>query len=304
MEMPKNRIALPDMNWFEFDILSQLFIRRKYGNEILNDLNMKFGKGSISSGKLYPALQKLEKKGYIKRVVKTKDDHGEKGTRGVERVYFTITSSGIRELENATTYSVNSLFHGMLNKLQMEVAERVFEIISGSIGTSFKCGMVKHDLEKNLEMVFSKMDQFNDVDFYFLTIPCMHAEIDIEHGPSYMDNSTYLPSKTDDIPLRDGYLDALCAAMLLHDLDEWDEFLREGARVLRPGGMFVVVDFAKFDSYILEAMMRHFHRKRDEDDVLLGLDRDTLKEALSRHLEDVDTERMKEIIIAYGRKPL
>ncbi len=300
--MHKNRITLPDMNWFEFDILSQLFIERKYGNEILNDLNMKFGEGSISSGKLYPALQKLEKKGYIKRTPIPKEDHRDKGTRGVERVYFTITSSGIKELENATTYSINSLFHGMMNRLQMEVAERVFEILSGSMGASFKCGIIKHDQEKNLEMIFSRMDQFNDVDLYFLVIPCMHSAVHVEHGRSSMENFSYLPSKIDDIPLKDGYLDVLCATMLFHDLDDWDPLLKEVKRVLRPGGIFVVVDFARFESYIMEAMMQHFHKARCEEEKLLGLRAEELEEALSGFFKDVKTERMKDIILAYGKK--
>ena len=58
---------LPDLNWFEFEVLSQLMGKQMYGNEILALLNQKFGEGSISSGKLYPVLQKLERKGFIER---------------------------------------------------------------------------------------------------------------------------------------------------------------------------------------------------------------------------------------------
>ncbi len=146
------------------------------------------------------------------------------------------------------------------------------------------------------------MDQFNDVDLYFLVIPCMHSAAHVEHGRGSRENFTYLTSKIDDIPLKDGYLDVLCAAMLFHDLDDWGPLIKEVERVLRPGGMFVVVDFARFDSYIMEAMMQHFHKAKCEKEKLLGLGAEELDEALSGYFKDVKTERMKDIILAYGIK--
>jgi DNA-binding PadR family transcriptional regulator len=91
--MTKN-FQFPNLNWFEFEILTQLMSQRRYGNEILLELNCKFGPGSFSSGKLYPALQKLEKKHYIKRVKEKKKAAGV--IRGVDRVYFTLTPDGKR----------------------------------------------------------------------------------------------------------------------------------------------------------------------------------------------------------------
>ncbi|MEA3559566.1 MAG: methyltransferase domain-containing protein [Candidatus Thermoplasmatota archaeon] len=293
---------LPDMNWFEFEVLSQLLSREKYGNEILMDLNLKFEMGSISSGKLYPALHKLEKRGYIKRT-KKKGETGKKGvTRGVERVYFSITKFGRSELENVTRYTSVSFIHGFFNILQKEASKKVYEIIERSVGPSPNCGIARICMESGMEKVFMEMDELHNARFFFL-------EMSIEGGvacTSIPENPiidvTYIPSKIDDIPLKDGYLDAIVVTMLLHDLDEWEPLITECVRTLRPGGIFVVVDFARFDSYVLESLMQEVHKLHKREEKLMGLSLADVSSSLSKHLEDVKTERMKEILLAYGRK--
>ena len=59
--MANEGIALPDLNWFDFEVLSHLLGENRYGHELLVLLNKKFGEDAVSSGKLYPALQKLER---------------------------------------------------------------------------------------------------------------------------------------------------------------------------------------------------------------------------------------------------
>ena len=294
---------LPDMNWFEFEVLSQLLRREKYGNEILTNLNLKFKMESTSSGKLYPALQKLERKEYITRV-KRKGETGEKGvTRGVERVYFSITDLGRSELANVTRYSSVSFIQGFLNVLQKEASRKVYEIIKEVSGPSPKCGIARICKESGIEEVFMGIEEMHSTKFFFLemAIDGKVACSSVPENPTI--DVTYIPSKIDDIPLKDGYLDAIVVVMLLHDLDEWEPLIAEGTRILRPGGIFVVVDFARFDSYVLEALMQEVHKLHKREEKLMGLPLADVASSLSKHLEEVKTERLKEILLAYGRKP-
>lgn len=57
------------------------------------------------------------------------------------------------------------------------------------------------------------------------------ANIEVRHG------------EATDLPLRDGEVDAVFAHMVLHYLSSPAEALREMARVVRPGGQVVIVDF-------------------------------------------------------------
>ncbi len=293
---------LPDLNWFEFEVLSQLIGRRMYGNEILAFLNQKFGEGSISSGKLYPVLQKLERKGFIERSKDQDADEGKGVSRGVDRVYLSITALGVDELEKATTYSTNTFIQAQLIRLQKEFVGEIHRYITGTLGTGIRCGITKICLDTGLEDILADVDQDQDVTYYYLELPFKDQLLPEDcqwEGTAAM---SHLPARPTDLPLKDGYLDACVVGLVLHDLEDWDPFLKEVARIVRKEGVIAVVDFAKFDSYILEAFMSNFHKPWKDDEKLLGLDPDVVSEALSPYAVDIVTDRMKEFLLVYGRK--
>ena len=260
----------------------------------------------------YTVLQKLESKSYIERV-KTSKDLGTKtskgnapisskgkGTRGVDRVYFSITEKGMDEVKKATTYSSLSMMHGMMDRLQMEVAAQAYKIIFDELGSGINCGIAKMWMDTRLEDTLLSLAPA-DINWFFLEVGMNGVESEINSHRSYA-NISHMLAEATDIPLKNEYLDVIVAVMLLHDLDDWDPFLKEAALTLKPGGIMAVIDFATFNSYILEAMMQNFHKPQEAGHAMIGLDPKKVQEALAAHVKDVQICRMKEIMFVHGKK--
>jgi DNA-binding PadR family transcriptional regulator len=295
------KFHLPELNWFEFEVLSQLMTSKKFGNEILIDLNKKIGEGVISSGKLYPVLQKMEKRKYIKRIKEKTKEKGSKA-RGVERVYFSLTEEGRLELENSTYHYTFSFISGLLDKLQIEVIQRAFQIIGKDLDDTARLGIAKLCINIGLEEIVSKFDLAKNYSYYILDVPYKNFVCNVP-TPEYLPiEITYIPSKVDDIPLKDGYLDAVAVVTMLSDIDEWETFLDEASRVIRPGGLILVIDFAKFDSYILEALMKRIHQIERDDQEFMGIDPDEVVKVLESRFKDLNVEKLKEIVLIHGKK--
>src|SRR5450755_618304 len=62
-----------------------------------------------------------------------------------------------------------------------------------------------------------------------------------------------------DLPLADGSFDVVILHQVLHFLDDGARAIKEAARVLRPGGRLLVVDFAPHEMEFLRA--QHAHRR-------------------------------------------
>jgi len=61
----------------------------------------------------------------------------------------------------------------------------------------------------------------------------------------------------DDLDFDDGFFDVVVSVMVLHHIGELQPALREMARVLRPGGRLVVVDYKPEASHELQFQTRH-----------------------------------------------
>jgi DNA-binding PadR family transcriptional regulator len=296
------KFQFPNLNWFEFEILTQLWAQKKYGNEILLELNCKFGPNNISSGKLYPALQKLEKKHYIKRVKEKKKATGV--IRGVDRVYFTLTPDGKKELEKATFYSSTSLINGLLFQLRMEVTERAYEIITGTIENPVNVGLVIGGPGQGMEHILERVKPLTELKFFALELGGEHEHDDITKSEKSNLDISFIPAKDDDLPLKSNYLDAVVLISVFHYRKNWKPLLKESARILKPGGILMIIDFAKFDSYILEAMMKSVLTWKDQPPEDMGLDKEKVVDSLKPYLKNIKTEKMKEIILVYGKKKI
>jgi ubiquinone/menaquinone biosynthesis C-methylase UbiE len=75
-----------------------------------------------------------------------------------------------------------------------------------------------------------------------------------------------------DVPLPDGSFDAVIIHQVLHYLDDGARAVKEAARVLRPGGSLLVVDFAPHELEFLRE--QHAHRR-------LGFAADTVTQWMS-----------------------
>jgi ubiquinone/menaquinone biosynthesis C-methylase UbiE len=61
----------------------------------------------------------------------------------------------------------------------------------------------------------------------------------------------------DDLDFQDGFFDYVVSVMVLHHIEKLQPALREMARVLKPGGRLVVVDYKPQASHELEFKNRH-----------------------------------------------
>lgn len=81
------------------DLLTVLLGRELYGLEILNQLNLN-RPGKLKFGSLYPALNRLEKKGLVNS--KWGDEVDESG--GARRKYYKVTGLGTTTLRTVQQY--------------------------------------------------------------------------------------------------------------------------------------------------------------------------------------------------------
>lgn len=67
----------------------------------------------------------------------------------------------------------------------------------------------------------------------------------------------FMQATADDLDFADGFFDYVVSVMVLHHLEKLQPALKEMARVLRPGGMLIVVDYLPKASHELEFRTRH-----------------------------------------------
>ena len=67
----------------------------------------------------------------------------------------------------------------------------------------------------------------------------------------------FVAATADDLEFGDGFFDVVVSVMVLHHIEKLQPALKEMARVLRPGGKMVVVDYRPEASHELEFKTRH-----------------------------------------------
>jgi len=301
-------IELPVINWFELEVLTSLSETPKYGQQVLLELRHRLS-GNVSSGRVYPVLQKLEKLGHIK---KNEPENG--------KFFYTITDSGQEEISKANEWSLRSLLKALVSELIEDVSrqlrDQVDEVISDAKGKGEEIHRFavirfpesrlyrpkKHDLVTHLSVEPYNMDVF------LIDIPHANNENadispDIYPEPPRPQNVMELTGKFEDIPLKNDYLDIIFLSATLVQAPDRDAHMKEVLRTLKPGGRVFVSVASIFDSYILESLTEILNRSKDESvRTGPGMKRDEIEKLLNRHLEDVRIERVKEMILCSGRK--
>ncbi len=67
----------------------------------------------------------------------------------------------------------------------------------------------------------------------------------------------FVEASADDLDFADGFFDVVVSVMVLHHIERLQPALKEIARVLRPGGTLVIVDYKPAASHELEFQTRH-----------------------------------------------
>jgi DNA-binding PadR family transcriptional regulator len=290
---------LPDLNWFEIEILNFLKGQERYGNEMLTMLNEHLGEGTVSSGKLYSDLKKMEKKGFINRTKRRREKGEGLMTRGVDRIYFTITDNGREALGTAERYMSSWFFDSMLQR-SSEKIPRIIERILSTLGPNSTVGVAVDPSRLGIARAMDLLPEMDGVKFALLLISNKDDLEPMTHMDAPGKDMASFPSNDDDIPLKDGYLDAVISIYPLTRAKRERTYVNELMRIVRKGGKVVVIDFSKLESYILEDVFRSQMGWSEKD--LRGHDSRGIRELLSSHLQKVEVKRFKEQYIAWGRK--
>ncbi|MFW3147042.1 MAG: helix-turn-helix transcriptional regulator [Thermoplasmatota archaeon] len=304
--MPRDYPELPEVSWLELEILNRLISRERYGNELLMLLIKTLGKDKVTSGKLYPNLKKMEKAGFIKRLKKRKvevtDEHGGVAVlpRGVDRIYFEITDKGREEVDRAEKFISHIQFNRMLHQLDKQVSRRFKEILEplkDGISIGILTGSDSFSIRRSLKIVPSMEGKK-----FFLLMIEEDAESGLSHFKEHLDREiAYFPSKLDDIPLKKDYLDVLVSTYDLARIKNMRSYLAEAIRIVKPKGLVIIVEYAKFNSFIMERIFSRNLSPGDEKP-FTGQSMDEIAYLMERKLENVSVEMIKEHFILTATK--
>jgi DNA-binding PadR family transcriptional regulator len=290
---------LPDLNWFEVEILYFLRDRERYGNEMLSILKDHLGEESVSSGKLYSDLKKMEKKKFIVRTKKKRQKGEGLMTRGVDRIYFRITDEGRKSLEKAERYMFCWQFDSMLKRSSEKIPLLIEQLVF-PLGTGITVGAAVDPSKLGITRAIDLLPDLDGVEYALLLMAANGVTPSMPRLESIERKMASFPARVDDIPLKDDYLDAVISVFPLTRTEREMRYLSELIRIVKPGGIIIIIDFSKLDSYILEDVFRSQLGWSKED--LKGHDSRGIGELLSEQLKNVDVKRFKEQYVAWGKK--
>lgn len=297
---------VPDLTWFQLEIMYYLMGAKRYGNEMRLMLNEHLGEESVTTGKLYPILKKLEKSGYIKRLKVKKSDieQMEKGminilTRGVERIYFEITEEGIAAVEKALHFASCIHFNTKMSELNGKVRERIEKLLS-PLGDDITIGIVCSPMKQGVKRAVELIPEIENGELIFLVLGSK-KEIDMDLSMEFNVDVSSFPSKFDDIPLKGSYLDAVISTIHFIDVPNPQKLIKEMSRTVKPGGQVIIIDYVELDSVILEDMFQH-HIDATKSSRYQGEDMEELVSLMEPYVVKIHSDRFKELMVLHGKR--
>ena len=303
--MDLNLPEVPEIGWFEMEILYLLQQKIRYGNEIRVLLNEHMGQDSVTTGKLYPVLKKMDKAGYIHQLKQKKlkkelsEEEKEKGgflTRGVDRRYYEITEGGIEQVDRAINYATSMLFNNEVGGQYVKLASKLMEIINRH-GDGLNIGVTIPNSVRGYERGLDLILQGDDHRYILFPIgPEREDEVSFDLGSCGLDIRSFF-SGYDDIPLKGDYLDIAISTIQLSYAPNMKRYLTELLRTVRSGGLLIIIGYVKKDSSLVERIL--YHQLGTE---YAGEDIDAVKRKLKEQLVDIRMRDYKELFMIYGYK--
>jgi DNA-binding PadR family transcriptional regulator len=247
-ETEENNKGIFSVSWIELEILKILNKAPEpvYKGEMISYFRNKYHDTEIEEkpeSSFYAIFERLEKEGFIQ----TNPIPG-KGYK----TFLEITDKGKTELHRALFWSVSTIFEGMTEEL-IKILDDVCIKNMGCL-KEMNFGIISPN---NLEFLIPKVCG-----------ECVKAsEEDLPHRfnilmpySEYTDVPFYqkIRSTYDNIPLKTNFLDRMMSILSLGLIkkQEFEPFLLEAKRLLKPGGKIAFVEIIAFESYLFEALQK------------------------------------------------
>lgn len=117
------------------------------------------------------------------------------------------------------------------------------------------------------------------------------------------DNVSFVQSDLERIELEDGSVDAAVAILVLHHLEEPARAIQEIERILRPGGIVLLVEMVTHDRTEYRTKMGHTHLGFDPSTMQSMLSRAGLSDATTQFLATDPDAKGPGIFVARAEKP-
>jgi DNA-binding PadR family transcriptional regulator len=236
-----------NLGWFELQLLILISQQESYGYEILQTLKHS-GNLKISTGALYPALRRLEEKGYVKT------RHYRK-KKPPDRVYYCISDTGkliLMEMANYLLMIIDRCTWKYLTEFRELIIQKAnikegdtimdFSITTGelfALDLSQKVGKSGRVL-----LIIDNINQKRIYKKYF-------SKIKIE-------NIKIISGQIPFTPLIDNSVDSAVQIIGLHHFKEPLNVIREMTRIIKPGGKLIISDIQKIDHIIFNYVCKMF----------------------------------------------
>ena len=244
----ENNKGIFSVNWIELEILKILNKAPEpvYKGEMINYFRSKYHETEIEEkpeSSFYAIFDRLEKEDYIK----TNPIPG-KGYK----TFLEITDKGKSELHRALYWSVSTIFEGMTEEL-IKILDDICIKNMGCL-KEMNFGIISPN---NLEFLIPK-----------ICSDCVRAtEEELPHRFNILmpySEDTDVPfyqkirSTHDNIPLKTDFLDRMMSILSLGLIkkQDFESFLVETKRLLKPGGKIAFVEIIAFESYLFEALQK------------------------------------------------
>jgi demethylmenaquinone methyltransferase/2-methoxy-6-polyprenyl-1,4-benzoquinol methylase len=147
---------------------------------------------------------------------------------------------------DAVAFPLRRLRHQVASMVPLRPGSRVLDVATGTGGQAFAFA------DKALEVV---------------GIDLSGAMLRIARGKNRFPNVTFLEADATALPFEDASFDATCVSFALHEMPSSirERVIREMARVTRPSGTFIVVDYALPPGRVASALAFHIVKLYEPD---------------------------------------
>jgi demethylmenaquinone methyltransferase/2-methoxy-6-polyprenyl-1,4-benzoquinol methylase len=172
----------------------------------------------------------------------------------------------------APSYDLNNRLHSLwMDQHWRSVAVRMADICADDVIVDVACGTGDLTLkfahaQKNIPPQFINLDfdgftPVTGIDFTYEMLPIARAKAQIQNQKSKIKNPNFIQGNALALPLKNSSVDILSIAFGIRNVSDWGKAIDEFARVLKPGGRLIILEFSLPTNPLMRALYNFYFRK-------------------------------------------